>query len=266
MTDRTDTTDRSLAAYPPLVAAIPQVHEESGRYALGFARNRDDLEQIQRMRFEVFNLEMGEGLDTSYATLRDEDSFDHTCHHMLVSDMKTGEVVGTYRMQGIEMAGAGFYSASEFDLSALEAGFLPRAVELGRACIARKHRNSRVLFLLWRGLAAYMRHNDKRFFFGCCSLTSQDQDEGLRVYRHLEERGKIDPTWRVQPRTGYECVAGSAPASGRVKVPRLMRTYLQYGARIAGPPAIDRLFKTIDFLAVFDMDGIDARIRRMFVD
>ncbi len=268
MSDRIDIARPSLDAYPPLVTAIPDVHEESGRYALGFARNQNDLKQIQRMRFEVFNLEMGEGLDASYATLRDEDSFDRSCHHMLVRDTKTAEVVGTYRMQGIEMAGAGFYSAGEFDLSALESGFLPRAVELGRACIARKHRNSRVLFLLWRGLAAYMRHNDKRYFFGCCSLTSQDQDEGLRVYRHLEKRGKIDPAWRVRPRTGYECVASAddTPTTARVKIPRLMRTYLQYGARIAGPPAIDRLFKTIDFLAVFDMDGIDERIRRMFVD
>ncbi len=45
-----------------------------------------------------------------------------------------------------------------------------------------------------------------------------------------------------------------------------MRTYLQYGARIAGPPAVDRLFKTIDFLTVFDIDDINDRIRRMFLE
>ena len=88
------------------------------------------------------------------------------------------------------------------------------------------------------------------------------------MHRQLIERGHIDPVWRVHPQMGYECIGTATPdaAPCRVKVPRLMRTYLQYGARIAGPPAIDRLFKTIDFLAVFDMDGIDARIRRMFVD
>lgn len=265
----TDPATTNTVAYPPRPEAIPDVHEESGRYALAFARNRNDLLRVQRLRFEVFNLEMGEGLDSSYATFRDEDSFDRVCHHMLVEDKHTGDVVGTYRMQGLEMAAqAGFYSAAEFDLSELKDAFLPRAVELGRACIAQAHRNSRVLYLLWRGLAAYMLHNDKRFFFGCCSLTSQDPEEGLRVHRHLEQRGQIDPIWRVTPQTGYECVNTAAPPVGRsrVKVPKLMRTYIQYGARIAGPPAIDRLFKTIDFLAVFDLDGIDARIRRMFLD
>jgi len=34
-------------------------------------------------------------------------------------------------------------------------------------------------------------------------------------------------------------------------VPKLLRTYLAIGARICGPPAIDREFKTIDFLTLW---------------
>ena len=49
-------------------------------------------------------------------------------------------------------------------------------------------------------------------------------------------------------------------------LPKLMQLYLDYGALIVGPPALDRQFKTIDFLALFDVDAIDARIRRMFFD
>ena len=257
-----------VGGYPPMPSAIPAVHEESGRYALDFARGEADLRALQRLRFEVFNLELGEGLDSSYDTGRDEDAYDHACHHLIVRDKGSGDIIGTYRMQSVEMTGpGGFYSSDEFDLSALQAEFLPQAVELGRACIASAHRNSRVLFLLWRGLAAYMTHNDKRYFFGCCSLTSQDMAEGLRVYRYLQGRGHIDSRWHAAPRQEYRCTADEADIGehARAKPPRLMRLYLQYGARIASPPAIDRQFKTIDYLAVFDLAGIDKRIRRMFL-
>jgi putative hemolysin len=36
-------------------------------------------------------------------------------------------------------------------------------------------------------------------------------------------------------------------------VPKLLAAYLSIGARICGPPAIDRDFKTIDFLTFLDL-------------
>lgn len=263
-----DAIPRIGGAYPPMPQYIPAVHEESGHYALDFARSEQDLRALQRLRFDVFNVELGEGLERSYETGRDEDAYDRACHHLVVRDTKSGDIVGTYRMQSLEMTGPdGFYSSDEFDLSALERDFLPHAVELGRACIAAAHRNSRVLFLLWRGLAAYMTHNRKRYFFGCCSLTSQDMAEGLRVYRYLQAKGHIDSHWRALPTAAHACHADETDIGNhdRARPPKLMRLYLQYGARIASPPAIDRQFKTIDYLAVFDLDAIDKRIRRMFL-
>ena len=47
--------------------------------------------------FLVFNLELNEGLESSYSTLRDEDPFDAICDHLLVENKDTGEVVGTYQ-------------------------------------------------------------------------------------------------------------------------------------------------------------------------
>ena len=42
------------------------------------------------------------------------------------------------------------------------------------------------------------------------------------------------------------------------KIPKLMRAYLTLGAAICGPPAIDRVFKTIDFLALFDVYSLST--------
>ena len=252
------------AAYPVFTDAIPQLEVREGRYSARFARTRDELDAVLKLRFEVFNLELGEGLESSFLTSRDLDEFDNVCHHLIVEDTETGRIVGTYRMQTGEMAAAarGFYSATEFELSLLPFGVLDDSVELGRACVAGDHRNTHVLFLLWKGLASYVAHNQKRYLFGCCSLTSQDEGEGLRVMELLEQQGHCHPSFSVAPRPGLECKT-ALPDSPVANIPKLFRIYMHYGAKVCGPPAIDRQFKTIDFLVLFDVFEMNAQTRKM---
>ncbi len=255
-------------AYPLYLDALPQVERAMGRYTLRFAQTTAELDAVLRLRFEVFNLELHEGLDASYRTGRDMDEFDLTCHHLVVMDQTSGAIVGTYRLRTGEMANGdgGFYSAGEFDLARLPLDVLASAVEIGRACIARAHRNKQVLFLLWQGLAAYMTYNRKRYFFGCCSLTSQDAQEGMRVLNHLQRAGHLHPTINVPPRPGFECSReGYFVVDGQeVVLPRLFQTYLRFGAQVCGAPAIDRQFKTIDFFVLFDAQEMSARTRQLF--
>ena len=46
--------------------------------------------------------------------------------------------------------------------------------------------------------------------------------------------------------------------------PRLFRAYLEISGRICGPPAIDREFKTIDFLTIVDLVKLPDRVRSRF--
>jgi putative hemolysin len=213
---------------------------------------------------------MGEGLESSHALGMDRDPFDDICHHLMVIDSRDGQVVGTYRLQTDEMAreNLGFYSNGEFDLSALPQEVLGSCVELGRACIHAAHRNRPVLFLLWKGLAAYVTFNAKRFFFGCSSLTSQDPQDGLDMLAYLTAREHVHPSMHVPPQPGLECFEAGATGGKAmdVTVPTLFKTYLRYGAKICGPPAIDREFKTIDFLMLFDLASLDERRYRMFFE
>ena len=82
------------------------------------AESVEDRDAACRLRFKVFNLELGEGLDSSYATGMDTDGFDLFCEHLLVEEKLTRRIVGTYRMQtGSEAArNVGYYSAQEFNL------------------------------------------------------------------------------------------------------------------------------------------------------
>jgi putative hemolysin len=64
------------------------------------------------LRFEVFNLELGEGSAESHATGLDVDAFDEFCDHLIVEELATAEIVGTYRLQTGQLAAAnlGYYS------------------------------------------------------------------------------------------------------------------------------------------------------------
>ena len=49
------------------------------------------------------------------------------------------------------------------------------------------------------------------------------------------------------------------------RTPRLFRSYLELSARLCGPPAIDRDFRTIDFLTLLDLCHIPERVRAAFL-
>lgn len=256
------------SVYPIEAAALPERSIREGRYQVSFARTAEELDEVLSLRFEVFNLELGEGLDSSYETGRDEDAFDAVCHHLLVRDLESGAVVGCYRLQTAAMARGrlGFYSATEFDLSGLGDSVVDRAVELGRACVARSHRSTQVLFLLWKGLALYVANAGKRYLFGCSSLTSQDPEEGWAMASYLDRAGHLHPELEVQPLPEYRCepVGAVERRFDRQDLPALFRIYLRHGAKVCSPPAVDRRFKTIDFLVLFDVEAMPRRMFKMF--
>ncbi len=251
----------------PSPELLPAGEIEIGSYRLRFARSASDIDRLLKLRFEVFNLELGEGFEESFATGRDADRFDASCHHMLV-EHEGGDLIGTYRMQTAAMAarGHGFYSAGEYELDAVPRTVLDQSVEIGRACIHRKHRKRTVLFLLWKGLARYLIHNRCRYLFGCCSLTSQDQAAGIRLYEQLQAAGKVHTEIDVPPiaPTRCEAPADRVAATPDVKVPPLFATYLRYGALVCSRPAIDREFKTIDYLVLMDTASLSRRTRLIF--
>ena len=113
-----------------------------GQYICRLVQTPEDLREAQKLRFQVFNLELKEGLDEAFTTGRDEDPFDIICDHLIVEDRASGRIVGTYRLQsGIKAKkGLGYYSEQEFDFSPFES-MRHEMLELGRACIHKSHRN-----------------------------------------------------------------------------------------------------------------------------
>jgi putative hemolysin len=242
----------------------PRLATQTAAYTVRLASTPHEVRAAQRLRFNVFNLELNEGLAGSFATGADVDEFDTVCDHLIVTEAVTGAVVGTYRMQTGRMAarGRGYYSAGEFDLSPFE-WLRDELVELGRACVDRAHRNLVVLGLLWRGIADYATERGGRYLIGCSSLTSQDPAVGATVYADLCRRHLAPPEWRTRPRAHCECPLREL-TDEPVAVPKLLRAYLSLGAKICGPPALDRQFGTIDFLTLLDLAALSPQTRARF--
>jgi putative hemolysin len=295
--DPTTLVDPSLSAYAPLAPARSRVHAEVGQYRLRLAENDEDREAACRLRFKVFNIELGEGLESSYQTGLDTDRFDLCCEHLLVEDKLAGSparrIVGTYRMQSGTTAerNLGYYSQQEFSFAPYEP-LRPGILELGRASIDREHRTPEVLTLLWRGIAQYANDMGLRYLIGCSSINSKDPVEGWQVYRQLAHY-RVPPEFETTPTAAYACPieqeGASAQPSPRLnesnpdeansaestqpeslqrvptKVPKLLKTYLAIGARIGAPPAWDREFGTIDFLTLLDLKLLSASARNRFL-
>lgn len=240
-------------------------------YKVRIAACDTDVACAQRLRYRVFNVEMGEGLVESEATGKDADPFDVVCDHLLIEHACSGDIVGTYRLQLGSSAAAniGYYSEQEFDFAPFE-GIRHELVELGRACIAKEHRNMVVLGLLWKGIAQYAKVFGVRYLIGCSSLTSTDPIEGQAAYRKL--RRYLSPeSFLTCPTAKFDCSVPEAKElqvaerSRSVDIPRLMRAYLTMGARICGEPALDREFKTIDFLTLLDLRSLGPRAMAKFL-
>jgi len=233
-------------------------------FRVGLAESLDDLIACQRLRYLVFNCELGEGLDISARTGLDRDQFDFICDHLMVTDASTGMLVGTYRMQtGYRAKGnLGYYGEELFDFSPFES-IRSEVLELGRACVHEGYRHTPVLNMLWKGIAKYAVSCGARYLIGCSSVTSQDQNEGVALYEMLQERYLVQPDLWTKPNPGHECRSTGASIAPP-QPPRLFRAYLDISARLCGPPAIDREFKTIDFLTLLDLHRIPERVRTRF--
>ena len=250
----------------PTRESVRLVVSAPAHYAIRVARTTDEVRAAQTLRFQVFNLELNEGLAESYAAGFDADPFDAVCDHLLVEHTPTRQIVGTYRLQTGARAAKhlGYYCAQEFEFTVFEP-LRNEIVELGRACVAREHRNLIVLGLLWKGIADYAKARGARYLIGCSSLTSQDAAVGASAYTELcRKKNLADQKWLTRPLPKFDCPLDRL-SDEEVKIPKLLRAYLSLGAKICGAPALDRQFQTVDFLTLLDLEAMPAAAKERFL-
>ena len=222
-----------------------------------------EIEEAQRLRFEVFNIELNKGLKRSYDRGLDVDEFDPYCDHLIVRDMRSGAVVGTYRLLRGAQARRhiGFYSEKEFNLTRIKQ-LDGELLELGRSCARRDFRDRALIPLMWEAIAEQVRKYQVRYLFGCGSLYTTDLAEVSSMFTLLKSKYYTPDVLRVEPvekcrfRGLRERVDGVEESTLFQKLPSLIKGYLRIGAQIAGPPALDAEFGTADFFLLLDFASL----------
>jgi putative hemolysin len=236
------------------------------------ASNLTELDAAMRLRFEVFNLELQEGLVSSYDRGFDTDAYDAYCDHLIVKDMTSGDVVGTYRLLRGSQAERhiGFYSENEFDLSNLKR-LRGEALELGRSCIAVTHRSFATLNLLWSAIVKYASDRDLKYLFGCASLHVSEARQVQPVYSYLRANHFAPEKYRVYPVESCRMMISENADEGvdsraaLGKLSPILKGYLRAGAMICGAPAYDADFGTADVLVILEMEKMAGRFKHRYV-
>ncbi len=240
------------------------------RYTVSVARSSREVEEAQRLRYQVFFEEMG-ATSTTPANGQHEldiDQYDGDCEHLIVRDQETLHVVGCYRIMRPEIAArrGAFYSDSEFDLSRLN-HLRGRIAEVGRACIHPDFRSGSVIMLLWSGLAKVVMESGYEYAIGCASVSLADgHANAVAVYRETAAKCLAPPEYRVFPKNPYplrelRAIESITPP----RVPALLKGYMRLGAWIGGEPAWDPDFNTADLFVLLPVARINASYARHFM-
>ncbi|MEK7831760.1 MAG: GNAT family N-acyltransferase [Acidobacteriota bacterium] len=253
-----------------------QIHPiRTGKLEVRLAKTLTELDAAMKLRFEVFNLELQEGLPSSYERGYDTDAYDTYCDHLIVKDLEHNEVVGTYRLlrQGVADKNIGFYSENEFDLENLKSAVKATGgelLELGRSCIAESHRSFATINLLWSAIVRYAVERRVTHLFGCGSLHITDSGEVQQVYSYLRAKHFAPDEYSVYPLAGcrMDINAEAEPTiDSRLAMKKLspiLKGYLRTGAVICGAPAYDAEFGTADVLVLVEMEKLASRYRQHY--
>jgi putative hemolysin len=238
-----------------------------GKISVSWARHEDEVRQAQRLRYQVFAVEMGASLPVTVAG-HDIDLFDDYCEHLLVRDEETSEVIGTYRVLTPTQAKrvGSTYSDTEFDLTRLR--FLrERMVELGRSCVHADHRHGGVILALWGALAEFMSRNQLDTMIGCASIPMQyngvsSGQAAASIWRQVRETHLAPIEYRVTPRLPLP--VERLDSSLDIEPPALIKGYLRLGAKVLGAPAWDPDFNAADLPMMMRIADLPPRYMKHF--
>ncbi|MDQ2632939.1 MAG: GNAT family N-acetyltransferase [Pseudomonadota bacterium] len=245
-----------------------------GTLEVRLARNAAEIAAAQEVRYRVFYDELGAiQSDLASCAGRDADRFDEACDHLLVFDTALPgpdcrRIVGTYRLlrQEIAAKAGGFYSESEFDLTALVARHPgQRFLELGRSCVLPEYRSKRTIEILWQGIWAYINHYRIGVMTGCASFQGIVPAAHAEALSWLAQNCRARPEWDVRAAPGRYCAMDLMPAeaisakAALAAMPPLIKGYLRVGARIGDGCVVDHQFGTVDVFIVMPVKEISAR-------
>ncbi|MCF7791041.1 MAG: GNAT family N-acetyltransferase [Victivallales bacterium] len=254
----------------------PTVLAESEKFQIKIAETEEEIQKTLRLRYNVFNIEQGKGLEQASGIQLDFDEFDEYCLQLIVLNKHTNEPVGTYRIHLGHVAASssqGFYSAGEYDIEGLDK-IAHLTMEVGRSCVLSEFRTGAAVALLWGGIGELMMRAKLRYLLGCVSLEKNNAAATWAVYEHLKENNMVTDTIVGTPKQGYvlerppqkeiDKYRENIKNTLREYVPPLFKGYLRLGTKVCGLPLYDPEFHTVDFLILLDSYTVPERYAKHY--
>ena len=159
----------------------------------------NEIARLREMVFREHNEGSGEPLDT--------DHFDATYTHLFVMKQDTGQIIGAYRMgQTDKLLADGnlenLYLHRMFDFGPDFVNRQQPCLELGRSFLIPEYQRSfQGLFLLWRGIGAFVcQYPQYRTLYGTVSISKLYDVRSAAVI----QQAMVTPTNKVTPRASFE--------------------------------------------------------------
>ena len=252
---------------PPLIV-------EQDLFLIKFAENQEEIKAAMRLRYEVFCIEQGKGIQSAELENIDCDEFDEHCLHLIIVEKKTSRIVGTYRANPGPIARKylGFYATREYNIEGLDA-LQDEILEVGRSCVHPEFRNGSVIGLLWSGISGALIRTGLNYTLGCVSMDATDADVGWALYEYFKQHNKLSSQLKAMPVEGFEL---PPPNKEKVKkllkdrtgllkyIPSLFKGYLRLGVKICGVPIWDKEFGSIDFLILLNYRTMPEKYYKHF--
>jgi putative hemolysin len=245
-------------------------------FEVRLAETPHEIDASQALRYQVFYDELGAAPTPEMRRVgRDFDDFDGICDHLLVIDRAKSNgvpcIVGTYRLMRKSVAEktGGFYSAQEYDLSALMA-YPGEILELGRSCVHADYRKGAVMQLLWRGVAEYSREHDIGIMFGCASFHGTEPDALGKPLSYLYHKHLAPDALRTRALDGLYVDMSRLPAEdfdeseALAELPPLLKGYMRIGGFVGDGAVIDHQFNTTDVCIIVETKQLTEKYQRHY--
>ena len=247
-------------------------------FEVRLAQSAEDLFTVQRLRYDVFVSEMGAlGLGIDFDQKLELDGYDPHCLHLMLLDLARGailedQLVGVYRLlttQGANAAGS-FYSAAEFDLSALLKSKRP-LIELGRSCLRRSYRGGEAMFHLWQALGRLVEQEGAEILFGTASFAGTDIKALEQPLTLLHQKYLVPLSIRPKAVAAHHIPLQQLPEASVDRIdavramPALIKAYLRLGGGVGDGAYIDQAFNTTDVCLVLDIHTMNPRQKAIYL-
>ncbi|MCA0872848.1 GNAT family N-acetyltransferase [Seohaeicola saemankumensis] len=230
-----------------------------GRYRARIASGAQDIADAQALRTLAF----------ATAT-SDRDAFDDICSHILVHDLRSGQLVCCFRMLVLEGGSdlARSYSAQYYELSGLQS-FEGRMVEMGRFCLHPDWHDPDILRVAWGAMTSFVDTNNIEMLFGCSSFAGTETEQYLDAFAMLKHRHLGPKRWlpRVKAPDVFRFAARLRRKpdvkKAMLRMPPLLRTYLMMGGWVSDHAVVDRKMNTLHVFTGLEIGAIPPARKRL---